>query len=308
MLRSRPRSPTIAGVQMEPEARRGRPPTARRSSTGSHEAAGSGAKLVVFPECALTGYGFESQAEALPHAEPIPGPTVRLVAGACRAAGRPRRLRPARTRRRPPLQRLRPGRTGGTGRVVPQGPPALPRRGPLRRPRRPALRRPRRGRAAKSACTSVMTPASPRSVASLTLLGADLLVLPTNWPTHAECAAEHMIASRAMENVVYVLAVNRVGEERGFRFIGRSSIHGTRGRAPGVGGRRRRPRSWSRRSTRPGRGRSGRSASPVGTRSTASPIAVPGSTGRSSGRTGGAEASAPSILPTCLYRTLPSRR
>jgi predicted amidohydrolase len=61
------------------------------------------------------------------------------------------------------------------------------------------------------------------------LLGADLIVLPTNWPTHAECAAEHQMATRAMENVVYTIAVNRVGEERGFRFIGHSSIHGTGG-------------------------------------------------------------------------------
>jgi predicted amidohydrolase len=58
----------------------------------------------------------------------------------------------------------------------------------------------------------------------LTLLGADVLVLPTNWPRHAECAAEHMMVCRAMENHVYAMAVNRVGEEAGFRFIGRSSI------------------------------------------------------------------------------------
>ena len=33
-----------------------------------------------------------------------------------------------------------------------------------------------------------------------------------------------MIPTRAMENTVYVMAVNRVGEESGFRFIGASSI------------------------------------------------------------------------------------
>ena len=64
----------------------------------------------------------------------------------------------------------------------------------------------------------------PETARVLTLLGADLLVLPTNWPTHSECAAEHMIPTRAMENTVYVMAVNRVGEESGFRFIGGSSI------------------------------------------------------------------------------------
>ena len=64
----------------------------------------------------------------------------------------------------------------------------------------------------------------PETARVMTLLGADLLILPTNWPTHSECAAEHMIATRAMENTVYVMAVNRVGVESGFRFIGSSSI------------------------------------------------------------------------------------
>ncbi len=64
----------------------------------------------------------------------------------------------------------------------------------------------------------------------LALLGADLLVLPTNWPTHSECAAEHTIPTRTMENTVYVMAVNRVGEESGFRFIGTSSIVNPSGR------------------------------------------------------------------------------
>jgi predicted amidohydrolase len=70
----------------------------------------------------------------------------------------------------------------------------------------------------------------PETARVMSLLGADLLVLPTNWPTHSECAAEHMIPTRAMENTVYVMAVNRVGEESGFRFIGSSSIVDPNGR------------------------------------------------------------------------------
>ena len=70
----------------------------------------------------------------------------------------------------------------------------------------------------------------PETARVLALLGADLLVLPTNWPTHSECAAEHMIPTRAMENTVYAMAVNRVGEESGFRFIGPSSIVDPSGR------------------------------------------------------------------------------
>ena len=38
----------------------------------SGEAAENGADLVVFPECALTGYSFDSRAEALPSAQTVP--------------------------------------------------------------------------------------------------------------------------------------------------------------------------------------------------------------------------------------------
>ena len=53
---------------------------------------------------------------------------------------------------------------------------------------------------------------------------ADLIVLPTNWPPGAECMAATAINTRAMENAVYFAAVNRVGRERGFCFIGLSRI------------------------------------------------------------------------------------
>jgi len=48
------------------------------------ETAREGALLTVFPECALTGYCFESANEARPLAEPIPGPSTRRLAAACR--------------------------------------------------------------------------------------------------------------------------------------------------------------------------------------------------------------------------------
>jgi predicted amidohydrolase len=71
--------------------------------------------------------------------------------------------------------------------------------------------------------------AFPEAARCLALLGADLIALPTNWPPGAECMAQHAIRTRAMENAVYYAAVNRVGEERGFRFIGLSSICGPNG-------------------------------------------------------------------------------
>jgi predicted amidohydrolase len=64
----------------------------------------------------------------------------------------------------------------------------------------------------------------PESARVLTLLGADLIVLPTNWPPEAGFNPRHVVPTRAFENRVYYAAVNRVGEERGVRFIGLSRI------------------------------------------------------------------------------------
>src|SRR5438046_1826240 len=58
----------------------------------------------------------------------------------------------------------------------------------------------------------------------LMLLGADLVLLPTNWPTGAVSTVCHLVQARALENHLYYAAVNRIGEERGFRFIGQSRI------------------------------------------------------------------------------------
>jgi predicted amidohydrolase len=72
--------------------------------------------------------------------------------------------------------------------------------------------------------------AFPEAARSLAILGADLIALPTNWPPGAECTACSVINARALENGVYYIAVNRVGDERGFEFIGRSKIVDPSGR------------------------------------------------------------------------------
>jgi predicted amidohydrolase len=69
----------------------------------------------------------------------------------------------------------------------------------------------------------------------MAIQGADIIALPTNWPTEAEPFAEHGIITRAMENHVYYVAVDRVGEERGWRFIGRSRIVDPTGRTLALG-------------------------------------------------------------------------
>ncbi|MFO0907790.1 MAG: carbon-nitrogen hydrolase family protein [Isosphaeraceae bacterium] len=212
----------IAGVQFDPhlgEIERNRAVLLARLA----EAAAEGARLVVFPECALTGYGFASREEALPYAEAVDGTTVRVLTeecgrldvyavygflesdgaklfNACALLG-PHGL--IATYRKVHLPYL------GVDRFVDPGdrPFAVHDAGGLR--------------VGMHICYDGAFPESGRV---LTLLGADLLVLPTNWPTHSECAAEHLMATRALENTVYAMAVNRVGEERGFRFIGLSSV------------------------------------------------------------------------------------
>jgi len=64
----------------------------------------------------------------------------------------------------------------------------------------------------------------PEPIRVLALQGAELIVLPTNWPEGADFAPAHMAAVRANENRVFLAACNRVGTENGFRFIGKSGI------------------------------------------------------------------------------------
>ena len=51
-----------------------------RILAGLEQAAADGAKLAVFPECALSGYGFGSREEGLAHAVAIDGREVAKVA------------------------------------------------------------------------------------------------------------------------------------------------------------------------------------------------------------------------------------
>jgi predicted amidohydrolase len=64
----------------------------------------------------------------------------------------------------------------------------------------------------------------PEPARVMALQGVDLIVLPTNWPPGADTTAEYIPNARALENHVYFMAINRVGDERGFHFIGKSKI------------------------------------------------------------------------------------
>jgi predicted amidohydrolase len=76
----------------------------------------------------------------------------------------------------------------------------------------------------------------PEAARVLALKGAELIVLPTNWPMGAEVSAEHIAIARAAENRVFIASCNRTGEENGFRFIGRSKIVHPTGRVLAAAG------------------------------------------------------------------------
>jgi predicted amidohydrolase len=63
----------------------------------------------------------------------------------------------------------------------------------------------------------------PEVARCLTLAGADLIVLPTNWPPGSGVSCRVIPSCRALENRVYFMSINRIGTEGKFSFIGNSS-------------------------------------------------------------------------------------
>jgi 5-aminopentanamidase len=188
------------------------------------EAAGQGAHLVVFPECSLTGYAFDSKEEAWPHAEPVPGPSTEALAADCRELGA---WAVVGMLERDAADRLFNAAVlvGLAGVTASYRKIHLPFLGVDRFATpgdRPFAVHDLGGlRVGLNICYDGSFPESSRV---LNLLGADLVLLPTNWPTGATATAQCIPQVRAMENHIYYAAVNRCGEERGFRFIGRSQV------------------------------------------------------------------------------------
>ena len=186
------------------------------------EASSSGAELVVFPECALTGYCFVRREEAAPVVEEVPGPsTEKILAAAKRlnctvVVGL--------------LERDGDRIFNSAAVITPQGILGTYRK--LHLPclgidwhtalgdkAFPVFTTPH-GRIGISICYDCSFPESGRI---LKLNGAQILVIPTNWPLGSD-TWQHTPPVRATENHLHVIACDRVGEERGFRFAGHSQI------------------------------------------------------------------------------------
>ncbi len=219
---------TLAGVQMDP-CLMDKEANLARMIDSVEQAVAKQSRLVVFPECALTGYCFESLQEALPYAETIPGPSTERLAGVCRKAQVYLVLGM--------LEKDGDRCFNAAALIGPEGVV-----GKYRKVHLPFLgvdrfvdsgdlgfevHQTRLGRIGLNICYDGSFPESARTLA---LNGADMILLPTNWPKGAEEFAEFLVNARGLENHVFSVAVNRVGKERGFRFIGRSRIVNPSGR------------------------------------------------------------------------------
>ena len=209
---------SICAVQMAPQLAA----SVRNGEIAADEIAGAGrdgAELVVFPEAALTGYVFESFAEAREAAVEADGPQVTRVIEATADAG-VHVVVGAIERDGAALHNTAfvIGPDGLLGRyrkihTLCLGADRFTRSGSS-----PRVFDLPFGRIGVHICYDGTFPETARS---LRLLGAQLLVLPTNWP-RLDLKRE-MVRVRAYENRAFYVAVNRVGTERGVVFRGGSS-------------------------------------------------------------------------------------
>ncbi len=212
----------IAGVQMDPKLTEVEH-NLQQIEARTRQAAAAGARLVVFPECALTGYVFNSRAEAEPCMETVPGPATGRITALCKELGVWVVFG---------LLEVAGDRCYNTAVLV--GPDGVA--GHYRKNHLPCLGVDRFldpgdlgfgvydtpvGRIGLHICYDCNFPEAPRIMA---LKGAEILALPTNWPPGRGHIPRYVINTRAFENKVHVIAVDRVGLERGVTFYGHSKI------------------------------------------------------------------------------------
>lgn len=192
-------------------------------------AAGNGAKLIVLPELANSGYVFESREEAFALSEPVPGGEtcgawaavareldVWIVAGIAERAGEVL--------------------YNSSVLIGPEGHAGTFRKVHLWNEENlffepgdlgfPVVRTPF-GRVGMFICYDSWFPECYRLCA---LQGADIICIPTNWvpipgqDPNREAMANILVMGSAHSNSVFVAAADRVGTERGQPFIGQSLI------------------------------------------------------------------------------------
>jgi len=213
---------TIAAVQTNPKILE-KNYNLEKAILFTREAHKKGAKFVVFPECNTTGYCFSSLQEAIPVSEPIPGQTTDLLHKICKE-----------------LDVLvlmglieKAGNNYYNSAVL-IGPEGII--GNYRKIHLPFLGVDRFVNGGDIPFTVYDTKfgklgwiicydnSFPESLRALALKGVEIAALSTNWPEGVEATAKYIFPARAVENRINYIAANRVGNERGIRFIGQSKI------------------------------------------------------------------------------------
>lgn len=212
----------IAAVQMDPKLKK-KEENLEKILLKAKDATGEGAEFIVFPECALTGYMFNSRKEALASAEIVPGPATERLEALCHELGIHMvvGMLEADDDRCFNIAVL----IGPQGLVAKYRKTHLPFLGvdrfldhgdkPFQVHRTPI------GNIGMYICYDCNFPETARVMA---LQGADILALPTNWPDGRGNISLYVVNTRALENKVFVVATDRVGMERGSKFLGMSKI------------------------------------------------------------------------------------
>lgn len=203
-----------------------------RARTAIIEAARGGARIVVLPELAVSGYVFAEKAEARACAEPIDGPTVGewttlarehdlvIVGGVCEDDG--------------PVLR------NSAVIVDPAGVRAVYRKAHLwdreslffePGDERPPVVATAHGRIGTMICYDLEFPEWVRLSA---LSGAELVCAPTNWPREPRPATERpaevvRVQAGASSNRMFIAACDRCGAERGVDWVAGTVIVGPDG-------------------------------------------------------------------------------
>jgi predicted amidohydrolase len=224
---------TVAVVQMDCVLGEVEPNLARIEELARHAAGGHRADLIVFPECATSGYFVGARARAI--AEPADGPVVERLARLARETG----------------AHLAVGLIEAAGADLYDALALVsPRDGLLACYRKvhlfagekalftvgdaPCLVDTDLGRIGLTICYDLMF---PEYIRGLVLDGAQLIVNGTDWITDPwqtgqgwdGSAVRALARIRALENGVHVAMADRVGEEAGFTSLGHSTIAGPTG-------------------------------------------------------------------------------
>ncbi|MCW2780996.1 MAG: amidohydrolase [Marmoricola sp.] len=214
---------SVAVAQLVVE--RGRPDVNLQTVTDHLDgAARENVQLIVFPECALTGYMFDSREEVAAAALDLDGPEIAAIIEKCSelamyvVVGL--------------LERVGEKVYNSAALLGPEGligvcrKRHLPQMGADRFTDEPVEQDLRLfdtpiGRIGIMICYEIRFPEVARTMA---LGGADIIALPTNWPVESAILADQFTRVRAAENMVYLLVSNRCDEERETRFLGCSQI------------------------------------------------------------------------------------